>query len=115
MSFDNSRYTFNPWNNYSGVVMQQGRVQTDSDWNEWLGELSRRMQAGTLDTVGRAVYPASTPSAFQITAETASDGSNHILIGPGRIYVDGLLAENHGDPTTNRSQGQPGFRSEKIR
>ncbi len=100
MSFDNSRYTFNPWNNYSGVVMQQGRVQTDSDWNEWLAEFSRRTQAGTLDTVGRAVYPPTTPSAFQITAQTAGDGTSHLLIGPGRMYVDGLLAENHGDPST---------------
>ena len=41
MSFDNSRYTFNPRNDYSGVVMQQGRVQLDSDWNEWLGGACR--------------------------------------------------------------------------
>lgn len=101
MAFDNSRYTFNPWKDYSGVVMQQGRVQLDSDWNEWLAELSRRIQAGTLDILGRAVYPATTPSAFQIVAQTAGDGSNHILIGPGRMYVDGILAENHGTPTTS--------------
>ena len=54
MSFDNSRFTFNPWNNYSGVVMEQGRVQLDSDWNEWLAELNRRIQAGTLDMLGSA-------------------------------------------------------------
>jgi hypothetical protein len=76
--------------------MQQGRVQLDSDWNEWLAELSRRAQAGTLDTLGRAAYPATTPFAFQITA-SSSGGKNQISIGPGRMYVDGLLAENHGD------------------
>ena len=92
MSFDNSRYTFDPSKNYSGVVMQQGRVQLDSDWNEWLAEQSRRMQAGTLDMLGQAVYPPTTPYAFQITAQ-----NNEIFIGPGRMYVDGLLAENHGD------------------
>ncbi len=97
MSFDNSRFTFNPWKDYSGVVMQQGRVQLDSDWNEWLAELSRRIQAGTLDTMGRAAYPATTPYAFQITA-SSSGGTNVLTIGPGRMYVDGLLAENHGDP-----------------
>src|SRR5215831_7394319 len=97
MSFDISRLTFNPLNDYSGVVMQQGRVQLDSDWNEWLAELLRRSQAGTLDTLGRAVYPATTPYAFQITA-SSSGGSNVLTIGPGRMYVDGLLAENHGDP-----------------
>ena len=98
MSFDNSRYTFNARKDYSGVVMQQGRVQLDADWNEWLAELSRRMQAGTLDILGRAVYPATTPYAFKITA-SSSGGTNTLTIGPGRMYVDGLLVENHGDPT----------------
>jgi hypothetical protein len=94
---DNSRCTFNPRNDYSGVVMQQGRVQLDSDWNEWLAELVRRTQAGTLDILGRAVYPATTPHAFEITASSPG-GKNTLLIGPGRMYVDGLLVENHGDP-----------------
>jgi len=98
LSFDNSRFTFSPWNDYFGVVMQQGRVQLDSDWNEWLAELSRRIQAGTLDIMGRAAYPATTPYAFEITASSPG-GVNQIGIGPGRMYVDGLLAENHGDPT----------------
>jgi hypothetical protein len=98
MSFDNSRFTFDPWKNYSGVVMEQGRVQLDSDWNEWLAELNRRIQAGTLDMLGSAVYPATTPYAFQINATTSSSGTSQLTIGPGRMYVDGLLAENHGDP-----------------
>jgi hypothetical protein len=97
VGFDKSRDTFNPRNDYYGVVMQQGRVQLDSDWNEWLAELVRRMQAGTLDILGRAVYPATTPNAFEITASSPG-GKNTLLIGPGRMYVDGLLVENHGDP-----------------
>lgn len=95
MSFDNSRYTFNPWNDFLGVVMQQGRVQLDSDWNEWLAELSRRIQAGTMDTMGRAVVPSTTPNAFKINAVSDSTGQ-HITIGAGRMYVDGLMVENHG-------------------
>jgi hypothetical protein len=95
VAFDNSRFTFDPWKNYSGVVMEQGRVQLDSDWNEWHAEIARRVQAGTLDIMGHAAYPATTPAAFQITA---SSGPNTVLIGCGRMYVDGLLAENHGDP-----------------
>lgn len=94
MSFDISRVTFDPWKDFSSVVMQQGRVQLDSDWNEWLAELTRRIRAGTLDIVGRAVYPATTPNAFFITPSGSS-----ITIGVGRMYVDGLLAENHGLPT----------------
>jgi hypothetical protein len=96
MTFDNSRFIFNPWNDYAGVVMEQGRVQLDSDWNDWLAEVNRRIQAGTLDTLGHAVYPSTTPNAFQISATGGTP--NKVMIGPGRMYVDGLLAENHGDP-----------------
>lgn len=99
MAFDNSRFTFDPWKNYSGVVMEQGRVQLDSDWNEWHAEIARRIQSGTLDIMGHAAYPATTPAAFQITA---SSSPNTVLIGCGRMYVDGLLAENHGLPANAR-------------
>ncbi len=98
MSFDSSRFTFNPWNDFFGVVMQQGRVQIDADWNEWLAELSRRIQAGALDTFGRAVVPQTTPHGFEITLGTDPSGATEVLIGPGRMYIDGLLAENHGQP-----------------
>src|SRR5208282_4133228 len=113
MSFDNSRFTFNPWNDYLGVVMQQGRVQLDSDWNEWLAEFARRIQAGTLDILGLAGVPSTTPYGFKINAFQDAAG-NHITIGAGRIYVDGLLAENHGlvaraqwDPTLAEWSGAP--------
>jgi len=93
MSFDTSRFSFHPWNDYFGVVMQQGRVQLDADWNEWVAELGRRLQAGTMDTVGRAVVPRTTPEGFHILAT-----GGMLSIGLGRMYVDGLLAENHGKP-----------------
>ncbi len=94
MSFDISRSSFDPRKDYLGVVMQQGRVQLDSDWNEWQAELGRRLQAGTLDAIGSAGVPQGTPDGFRITVDNAGSFS----IGPGRIYVDGLLAENHGAP-----------------
>jgi hypothetical protein len=112
VTFDISRAIFEPRNNYSGVVMEQGRVQTDADWNEWLAENARRIQAGTLDIFGRAGYPATTPAAFQITA-TTTGSKNSISIGAGRMYVDGLLAENHGaapgmwDPALAELSGAP--------
>lgn len=91
MSFDASRFSFHPWRDYLGVIMQQGRVQLDADWNEWVAELGRRIQAGTLDTVGRAVVPRTTSMGFEILAAGKS-----FTIGIGRMYVDGLLVENHG-------------------
>lgn len=102
MSGDYSRHRFNPRNNYSGVKMQQGRVQLDADWNEWTDAIDRRTRAETVDTfgvslstdiTGVAVVSPQTPSAFLIEAV-----GGELTIGPGRMYVDGLLAENHGDP-----------------
>jgi nitrous oxidase accessory protein NosD len=97
MSFDVSRVTFDPWKDHNRVIMEQGRVQLDSDWNEWVAEVARRIRAGTLDTLGHAVYPASTPKAFLITPSSTPSGPS-FTIGVGRMYVDGLLAENHGLP-----------------
>lgn len=91
MSFDNSRVTFDAWKDFLGVVMQQGRVQLDADWNEWVAQVARRIQAGALDTFGRAVVPRETPEAFNVKA-----AGGVLTVGRGRIYVDGLLAENHG-------------------
>ncbi|MBT0959874.1 DUF6519 domain-containing protein [Denitromonas iodatirespirans] len=91
MSFDLSRIRFDARRDFFGVVMQQGRVQLDADWNEWVAELARRLQAGTLDTFGGNVVPRITPDGFRIEA-----AGGDLTIGPGRIYVDGLLAENHG-------------------
>ncbi len=42
MSGDYTRFTFDPLKRYSGVLMQQGRVQLDSDWNEEIDILRRR-------------------------------------------------------------------------
>jgi hypothetical protein len=110
VAFDISRFTFDPWKNFSSVVMEQGRVQLDSDWNERDAELARRIQAGTLDIMGQAAYPATTPAAFLISGVTGPV----VLIGCGRMYVDGLLAENHGehanaqwDPALAEMSGAP--------
>ena len=97
MSSDLSRQRFNPANDFSSVLMQQGRVQLDADWNEWNEILDRRWRSETIDIIGRCVVPLETPAGFEIKL---SGGS--LTIGRGRIYVHGLQAENHGD-------GNPGF------
>ncbi len=91
MTFDLSRIRFDARKDFLGVVMQQGRVQLDSDWNEWVAQLSRRLQTGTLDMFNGSVVPRVTPDGFLITLAGGT-----MSIGAGRIYVDGLLAENHG-------------------
>ena len=86
-----SRFTFDAWNDFLGVLMQQGRVQLDADWNELVSQMVRRLQAGTLDTFGPAVVPRDDAGRVPIDAAGGA-----LTIGVGRMYVDGLLAENHG-------------------
>ena len=91
MSGDYSRKIFKASHNYSGVLMQQGRVQLDADWNDQIEITHRRQRAETVDIIGRAVVPMETPDGFKIELD-----NGELTIYPGRMYVDGLLAENHG-------------------
>jgi len=92
MSGDYSRQRFDARRDFSGVLMQQGRVQLDADWNEQVQISDRRWRAATTDTIGRCVVPKETPDGFSIGL-----AGGKFTIGRGRIYVDGLLTENHGD------------------
>ena len=96
-SGDYSRNTFDPTRDFGSVLMQQGRVQLDADWNELMAILDRRFRAETIDILGRCAAPVDAISGvsegFKIQFLQAS---NTFTIGRGRIYVDGLLAENHG-------------------
>lgn len=90
MSGDYSRFTSDPRRDYSGLLLQQGRVLLDQDWNEQSAIVIRSFRAAVVGVVGR--FFLATPGAFKIE----SDGRGGLTIGRGRIYVDGLLAENHG-------------------
>ncbi len=92
MSGDYTRFTFNARNRYSGVLMQQGRVQLDSDWNEEIDIIRRRIRTTTLDILGPVGVPyAVSPDAFKIgwIAGPPTD----LSINPGRLYVDGIQIE----------------------
>jgi hypothetical protein len=92
MGGDYTRWTFNPAKDYAELFKQQGRVDLDADWNEFVEIVNRRWRAETIDIIGRAIVPMSTPNAFAITPT----GPGQFTIGIGRMYVDGLLAECHG-------------------
>src|SRR5713226_5866665 len=102
MSGDYSRLSTKQWLGdkhlpiYDGSLLQQGRPLTDRDWNELVAQLNRRTQAGTLDTSGQAVVSSAIPQGFDIAHESLEDGTTDLMIRRGRIYVDGLLAENRG-------------------
>jgi hypothetical protein len=96
---------FDPRRNYAGVLFQTGQLLTAEDFNEQSAIAARRVRAAIVDIVGR-IFVA-TPDAFRI----ASDGLGGLTIGRGRLYVDGLLAENHGagaaawDPVLDEERG----------
>ena len=99
MGADVSRVRFDALRDFAGVVLQQGRLLLDADFNEYVALLDRRLRAETSDLTsfgpdnqqGVAWVPRETPDAFRVTAS-----GGDLSIGRGRMYVDGLLAENHG-------------------
>lgn len=100
MSGDFSRHTFDPKRAFGAVLMQQGRVSLDADWNEQVAIVERRLRAETVDIIGRCAVPRETPDGFAIAIAGAGN-SKALSIGRGRIYVHGLLAENFGEPPSS--------------
>jgi hypothetical protein len=91
MSGDYTRFTFAARKLFSGVLKQQGRVSLDADFNEFQEILDRRDRSEMYDTVGHAVVPKTTPHGFEIGVYL-----NSLIIGVGRMYVDGIQAECFG-------------------
>ena len=96
MATDLSRVLKNELHDYAGVLLKQGAVLLDADANAITDIVDRRLRALAGDILGRATVGANTTDAFRITLGTTSSGAQTLNIGPGRLYVDGLLAENHG-------------------
>lgn len=91
MKGDFSRLTFDRRKHYNGVLMQQGRVLTDADWNEQEAINRRRAQIETRDVIGPCGGPEDN-AGFAI-----SISGDQLRIGAGRYYVDGRLCENDVD------------------
>jgi hypothetical protein len=130
MHGDFSRNTFDPAKNYSRVLMQQGRVTLDADWNEQASIFLRYLRLLTRDIFGPHAGPAADPG-FEIVANlTPADLKKKLdllllpagprrdqiekailagdmLIGKGRYYVDGLLVENHAPILYSEQPGAP--------
>jgi Family of unknown function (DUF6519) len=97
MQGDFTRNTHNPDKNFLRVLMQQGRVQLDADWNEQVSILLDYMQTlatdligpygGPIDNCGFEILPATGGSP---TVDTKFD----FLIGGGHYYVYGKLCQN---------------------
>ena len=103
MKGDFSRDTFSPHSHYNAVLMQQGRVQVDADWNEQRAIDRHRTETEARDLIG--------PGGAQVRNagfEIGVHDKKTLSIGPGNLYVDGILCQNeepeNGEPLLFENQ-----------
>lgn len=88
MKADLTRRTFNSLNHFTRVLMQQGRVQIDADWNEQTAVSLHYLRTLGADLIGPYGGP---DGAFAVPP--AQPFPNDFVIGAGHYYVDGILCE----------------------
>lgn len=97
MKGDFTRRTFRSGNHYRGVLMQQGRVQLDADWNEQLDIQLHHDETTARDVIGPHGGPQGA-AGFAITDPKGGDPRDcppdDLWLSHGRYYVDGILCEN---------------------
>jgi hypothetical protein len=90
MKGDFTRDSFRPEQAYNRVLLQQGRVPLDADWNE-AQAIDRHLERTALtDVIGQSGVPLG--GSFQLTGNNGA-----LTLGKGRLYVDGILCENPAD------------------
>ena len=92
MKGDFSRDSFDPLRRFSRVLMQQGRVQLDADWNEQVAIQLHFLRRLAADLIG----PHGGPGDGFLVQDTAGPNpiKNDFRLSPGGYYVDGWLCEN---------------------
>jgi hypothetical protein len=90
---DLTRKSFDPLKHFSRVLMQQGRVQLDADWNEQIDIVLHLIRRLAVATFGAAATP---DGGF--LPSTLSGVSNDVEIAAGTCYVDGILCELEATP-----------------
>ena len=99
MKGDFSKATFDASKHFHDVLMQQGRVLLDQEWNEQAAIDAHRTETGTRDVIGANGAPMHN-AGFAITPVINSGSpptADNLQIGKGNYYVDGILCENEND------------------
>jgi hypothetical protein len=84
---DFTRDSFDATKAFTRVLLQQGRVQMDADWNEQTSIVLHYLRMLVTDLIGPAAGPEHAPLSVKL------EGGS-IQLNAGRYYVDGLLVEN---------------------
>src|SRR5260370_24977790 len=90
MKGDFSRITFDPAKQFCRVLMQQGRVQLDADWNEQAAIVLHEIRSLARALIGP--YGGS-GDAFKITP---GDADPLFKITAGTYFVDGIQCRSDG-------------------
>ncbi|NCD71699.1 DUF6519 domain-containing protein [Mucilaginibacter agri] len=100
MKGDFSKDTFDAKKHFHDVLMQQGRVLLDQEWNEQAGIETHRTETGVKDIVGDSGAPVDN-AGFEIIPVMMGGSppapGKDLQISKGRFYVDGILCENEND------------------
>jgi hypothetical protein len=104
-----SRITYDEKKQYALVLMQQGRVQLDADWNEQAIIHWQNLIKLAGDLIGEH---GGANNSFNITEIVDSDGNvvpttNDFIIEQGHYYVDGVLCENENDTLFTGQEDYP--------
>ncbi|MDO8149686.1 DUF6519 domain-containing protein [Isoptericola sp. b515] len=102
MHADLTRWTFDPAKGYRSVLLQQGRVLLDAEWNEQASIAAHHDETRTADVVGADGGPAphdGGPGPFAVVDDStglAPSGTawGDLAVTGGRYYVDGVLVES---------------------
>jgi hypothetical protein len=94
---DLTRNSFDPLKHFARVLMQQGRVQLDADWNEQAAILLHLLRRLAADQFGSAAQFYAGFSILPLTTATTGLALD-FGIQPGRFYVDGILCELESTP-----------------
>lgn len=119
MKGDFSRFTFERDKQYSGVFMQQGRVQLDSDWNEAVDIDTYHREMALHDLVGPCGAPAHNPGFEVLVRQGLNfDGKNDCVhcgtltdlsfAGDRAFTIEAWLRPRTGSQLQPPSQSQPG-------
>ncbi len=89
MKADLTRRSFDPLKHFRRVLMQQGRVQLDADWNEQSAILLHMVRK-----LAAALLPQGGGSGFAIAPLTTKTAvTDDFAIGAGDFWVGGILCE----------------------
>jgi hypothetical protein len=127
MKGDFTRDSFDPSKDFTRVMMQQGRVQLDADWNEQVAIFWEFWRNFTADVLGPHAGPERNcgfsilaPGDFPLPPESGMtqqeqdrlkgklEESGDFLIGAGHYYVEGMRCTNPEHVTYCNQPGLPG-------